>query len=327
MLERHRRHASADFSETSAFLADKGLRSRIAGRRGADRGYRARINAAYSGGFYLAFMEYGADIEIDAPAERGDYGLSIPMSGAMASGGAGDPVACTLERTGLASPGAPQRIHLASGARRLALSVGRDAVRARLAALTGAPVRGEVTFSPMLDLSGGPGRLIAAQMALIVEEEERGRGIFTDRLRAAQVEDMLLTTLLLYQGHSHAGLLERPAPGPARREVRRAAEWIDAHLEEPIRLEELVAVSGVPGRTLTELFRAETGLPPMAWLRDARLRAARRALACGEEASVTATALRFGFGHAGRFAAAYREAFGESPSETLSRSGRGPSGA
>ena len=39
--------------------------ARSAGGRGADRGFRATINAAYSGGFYLAYMEYGAEIEID----------------------------------------------------------------------------------------------------------------------------------------------------------------------------------------------------------------------------------------------------------------------
>lgn len=326
MLEHFRRHDSADFSKTSVFLAGKGLESRILGVRGADRAFRATINVAYSGGFYLAYIEYGAGLEIDAPAERGDYGLSIPFGGAMASAGRGDPVACTRARTVLAPPGAPQRIILAEGARRLALSVGRDAVRARLAALTGEPVRGEIVFAPELNLSAGAGRLIAAQMALMVEEEERGRGIFADRLRAAQVEEMLLTTLLLFQGHGHAGTPQRPAQGLTRRQVRRVIDHIDANPEEPVRLGDLVAAAGVPGRSLGVQFRAATGMSTMAFLRTARLRVARRALATGEEASVTGAALRFGFGHAGRFAASYREAFGEHPSETLLRSGRGPSG-
>ncbi len=322
MLHRSRRHVSSDFSETRAFLADKGLQSRIAGRT-AEPGFNARINAAYAGGFYLAYMEYGAEIEIDAPAERADYGLSIPIGGAMASVAAGDVIACTTARTVLASPGAPQRIMLAEGARRLALSFGRDAVRARLAALTGEPVRGEVTFAPVLDLSAGAGGLIAAQMALMVEEEDRGRGVFTDRLRISHIEDMLLTTLLLYQGHSHAAHLERPARRLARRDVRRAIGYIDANLEQPIRLEDLVAVSGAPGRSLNAHFREATGLSPMAYLRRERLRAARRALEIGQETSVTAVALRFGFGHVGRFASDYRAAYGEAPSETLLRSGRG----
>jgi transcriptional regulator GlxA family with amidase domain len=37
---------------------------------------------------------------------------------------------------------------------------------------------------------------------------------------------------------------------------------------------------------------------------------------------VTRVALGLGFGHVGRFAALYRQAFGESPSETLRRARR-----
>ena len=34
---------------------------------------------------------------------------------------------------------------------------------------------------------------------------------------------------------------------------------------------------------------------------------------------MTLVAMRYGFGHQGRFAATYRDAFGELPSETLAR--------
>jgi AraC-like DNA-binding protein len=57
-------------------------------------------------------------------------------------------------------------------------------------------------------------------------------------------------------------------------------------------------------------------------MRLARLREVRRALT-ERDAPVTVTdvAVRFGFYELGRFAAAYRQAFGEVPSETL-RAGR-----
>ena len=58
----------------------------------------------------------------------------------------------------------------------------------------------------------------------------------------------------------------------------------------------------------------------MQMLRTIRLdRARRELLAGGLNANVTSVALAWGFDHLGRFAASYRERFGETPRETLQR--------
>jgi AraC-like DNA-binding protein len=60
----------------------------------------------------------------------------------------------------------------------------------------------------------------------------------------------------------------------------------------------------------------------MEFLRDVRLERVHQELAdAGADITVTAVALRWGFGHLGRFAVAYRRKYGRSPSDTL-RSGR-----
>ena len=60
-------------------------------------------------------------------------------------------------------------------------------------------------------------------------------------------------------------------------------------------------------------------MPPMTYLRQVRLRRAREALQAAEPRHEHGAGRRAGLGmlHLGRFAAAYREAFGEAPSETL----------
>jgi transcriptional regulator GlxA family with amidase domain len=60
----------------------------------------------------------------------------------------------------------------------------------------------------------------------------------------------------------------------------------------------------------------------MAYLRDLRLRRAREALLAADHDATTvrAVAAAVGMLHPSRFAAAYREAFGEAPSDTLTRS-------
>ena len=59
----------------------------------------------------------------------------------------------------------------------------------------------------------------------------------------------------------------------------------------------------------------------MAYLRGVRLRRAREALGAADRDATTVRAVAVGVGilHPSRFAAAYREAFGETPSETLNR--------
>jgi len=104
-----------------------------------------------------------------------------------------------------------------------------------------------------------------------------------------------------------------PAPG----DVKRALDYLHTHYAEPVALEDLVAVSRVPGRTLNEHFRAFTGLSPLAYLKRHRLQRARGWLATGCASTVTEAAIRGGFQHLGRFSRDYKEAFGERPSETL----------
>jgi len=63
------------------------------------------------------------------------------------------------------------------------------------------------------------------------------------------------------------------------------------------------------------------GLTPVAYLTRLRLHRVRRALlaATHGSATVSALALNWGFWHFGDFSRAYKECFGELPSETLRR--------
>jgi Transcriptional regulator containing an amidase domain and an AraC-type DNA-binding HTH domain len=60
-------------------------------------------------------------------------------------------------------------------------------------------------------------------------------------------------------------------------------------------------------------------MSPQRWMRVERLRDAQRALSqtVGRPTTVTGVATRYGFYELGRFAATYRNTFGEAPSETL----------
>ena len=114
---------------------------------------------------------------------------------------------------------------------------------------------------------------------------------------------------------------EAPAPptGPAtQRCLRRAREYIHAHLDQALSLDAIARDACVSRRTLEGAFKRHFGISPLAYARRQRLLAVHAALrdpAC--ELSVTQVALAHGFVHMSRFAAQYRQAFGVSPSDTL----------
>jgi len=84
---------------------------------------------------------------------------------------------------------------------------------------------------------------------------------------------------------------------------------------------DLCKAAGVSERTLEYAFKEVMGLTPVAYLVRLRLHRVRQALLAAPCASTTvsAEALNWGFWHFGEFTRAYKECFGELPSDTLRR--------
>lgn len=98
-------------------------------------------------------------------------------------------------------------------------------------------------------------------------------------------------------------------------------QTLSSHVGDVIYSEELAAHIGVSVRTMHDAVQRYRGMSLHRYLRLRRLWLVRRQLLAGAE-SVKAAALAYGFWHLSDFAQAYREQFGESPSETLARSRR-----
>jgi AraC-like DNA-binding protein len=113
-----------------------------------------------------------------------------------------------------------------------------------------------------------------------------------------------------------------PAPLKLVREVER---YVDARPDMPIHISEICAAFRVSRRTLHRAFHDAIGMGPVAFLRRKRLCAVHTALINGDPSRtrVTDIAIEFGFSELGRFAGYYLNMFGETPSATLRKSGRG----
>lgn len=102
-------------------------------------------------------------------------------------------------------------------------------------------------------------------------------------------------------------------------QTKAAVELAMSHPNYSLSIPELARQNGVPERTLRTAFQRCYGLSPVEYIRCYRLHQARQLLlrSCPDETTVTRIAFRLGFWDLGRFAGAYRQLFGERPSETL----------
>ncbi|MBN9111611.1 MAG: AraC family transcriptional regulator [Pseudonocardia sp.] len=134
----------------------------------------------------------------------------------------------------------------------------------------------------------------------------------------AELERMLVTTLLLAQPHDHAAALTRGGGARGHRAAGVVAERVAADPVAPLRPEELAAAAGVSLRTLQEGFRSRFGTTLTGFQREQRLVRAHGMLTGPPgEATVADVALACGFVHLGRFAQDYRAHYGIPPSVTL----------
>ncbi|UCG73943.1 MAG: helix-turn-helix transcriptional regulator, partial [Chromatiales bacterium] len=110
--------------------------------------------------------------------------------------------------------------------------------------------------------------------------------------------------------------------------VRRAQDYVEAHLNSTITATHLTSALHTSVRSLNRGFRRYLDTTPMAYVHECRLQAARRALLEQRDGDfVTRIAEDCGFSHLGRFAVDYKRRFGESPSKSLKGTWRVPAAA
>lgn len=136
-------------------------------------------------------------------------------------------------------------------------------------------------------------------------------------LRAVQ-RHVIVTALQTFPNSTLAGP-DAPAGRAAPAAVRRALDFIDEHAAGDIDLTAIADAAHVGPRALQRAFRRTLDATPLEHLRSVRLDRAHADLVAADPGvdTVAAIALRWGFGHAGRFAKDYRARFRRSPSDTL----------
>jgi AraC-like DNA-binding protein len=216
-------------------------------------------------------------------------------------------------------PGAAVRIHYGARFQQVLLRIDIDAITAKLEALTGSHVRGKLDFGLKADVRE-PNQQRLLRLIVALDRELSLAQSEPNSLVLAEYEQFIITSFLLGNLLNYERLLHAKPQAIMPWQVRVAEEYIEANWNKPISIEDLSRAVNASARALFKTFKEARGYSPMTFLKRARLTRAREMLrAANPRTTITGVALLCGFGNPGHFAADYRRAFGELPSETLSR--------
>ncbi|HEM8497265.1 AraC family transcriptional regulator [Burkholderia multivorans] len=260
------------------------------------------------GGLGIGTIAFGDAMRVQVDAVDGYYLLMFCLSGHADVRAMGRQLGVDAQTGVLCAPGERFDALLSADCEQFVLRIDAATVRT----LTGDP---RATLDPVLHVSDAALAAWRDQLMLVARSPDLLERARTNPRVASQLEHLLID--LLIEGHPPSVLpaaRHDPVPGF----VRRAQEFVDAHYAQPLQLADIVRAADVPERTLRDAFLQFRGTSPMQYLRAKRLEHARELLlGATPERRIAEIALDCGFTHLGRFALAYRERFGESPSDTL----------
>jgi AraC-like DNA-binding protein len=284
------------------------------------------LNALSVGEVTLTYVRIACDVRMKFETEN--FHVHVPLYVASDSRrGERERAQATPGRGAVFLPGRTSEVDWHGGSAQLCLIFPHRAVRLHLEAMLGCPVREPIEFAPVMDFGTERGEAWLATVRMVERHARCVAGLLDHAQAVADLERILIFGLLVAQPHNYLDALTRSRAGEVPSAVRDAIELMQSHPERPWTTQSLARETAVSVRCLQEGFRRSSGVPPMRYLRDLRLNRVHDDLrsATPDLSGVGQIARRWGFLYHGRFAAEYREKFGQAPSETLRTSSPLPS--
>lgn len=291
---------------------------------GAQTGSNAHMDYTRLGELGLGTIAFfGQPTQVDVEAVEDYHLLMFCLRGHAEVRTAGQTLTASTHSGIVCAPGHSFLADLSPDCEQFVLRLDRRMVEAHLG-LDDAPAR----FHAALDLRRPALQAWLDQLHLLAASPALLDTARRHPLVAVEMERLLVHLLHEGQGlgaDTHDAHLQTMGIAPAC--VLRAERYMEEHASSALRLADIAAAARTPTRTLLEAFKRFRNTSPMQHLQGVRLERAHALLRDGgdkstdgaapESASVATIAFDCGFTHLGRFAQAYRQRYGLSPSATL----------
>ncbi|RSS82237.1 helix-turn-helix transcriptional regulator [Streptomyces sp. WAC06614] len=307
---------SADLGETEAFLSSAYTPMKIGGK---PEGSQARIVRHTAGGLMVDRLSFDYTMGYDAGCLHRVCLVTVHEGQFADTTGGGEELFGPGETFLLAPHDRPYAGEVRSARYTITMFdpglLGEVAAAGALAAGRPVELTGQRAVSPAAN------RLLGATVAHLRDNVLAGPGTGTSPLVAATAARHIAAVAL--EALPNTVTDTEPAPVDSRDgsadTLRRAVAFIDAHAHLDIGLAEIADSIPVTPRAVQYAFARHAGTTPTGYLRRVRLARAHEDLRAADPGTTTVSevALRWGFAHHGRFAAAYRRHYGAPPATTL----------
>lgn len=187
----------------------------------------------------------------------------------------------------------------------------------RLEAMSCCRTAGRLEIAARIEPDDPAGLSLKALVTMAADALRRQNGLAAAPQTSGLLRDAIVAMALEHLPNSYASARGRSTPEPAPWQIRRAIDYIDAHLRETLTVLDVALAVGMSLRSLQEGFRRYRQTSPHEYIKAEKLSGARAELLDPRSRrSIEDVARDWGFTNRGHFATQYRRVYGELPSET-----------
>lgn len=280
-----------------------------------------RLDGVPLGEMGLFYLHYGDNVSINLEENQRYYLFQMSLSGhARICQGkhCSETSAGTLT---VLSPDCAGTIQMDAACSYLVLMLNRTVLERHLSQLLDKHLNRPILFDLELPDAGQNIALQQTLTYLCQQYNQPDNPLLNQPRITHQYREMICSLVLNIWRHNYSDALAQTNAIPQPWYIRRAAEYINDNINQPISIATLSKTLGITRRTLQNGFNHFLNQTPSGYILNLRLKQVRRALqqADPKQASITGIMLDHGINNPGRFAKIYKQRYGELPSETLLR--------
>ncbi len=314
------------FSQHADFA--QSLMSNICGEHRLDTRCREALDFHYDGirlphrQMRIGAIRYGANVAINISNLKA-YSISLPISGAQTLNLRGARILSTPKKGLIVSNNDLQDLIIDKDCQKTQVVIPERSLEVVLAELLDRPLDQPVVFNPEMQLHSVP--LIDAwwqNVQHFLQFKSHYMSFNALNLLTEDYESFLIKALLLSQESNYSAALAALSQQKQPEYLQKVRQFLIKQVHEDICAEDLQRIAGVSKSKLYSEFQHAYGCSPMQFLKRYRLQQIYKILnQVGHQPNISISKLAFdwGFKHLSRFSQAYRDAYGESPSETRNR--------